>query len=62
MRKSKKLNDSGFAILIILVMTAAWLTHVVTCIREEAWTFLVVGALFFPIAIVHGIGLWFNFW
>ena len=50
-----------FAVLIpFLVGFAGWVTHVVVCIKTAAWGFLVAGALFFPIGIVHGIGLWFD--
>jgi hypothetical protein len=41
---------------------AAWFTHVIYCINHHLWTFLVAGAIFFPIAIVHGFGIWFGFW
>jgi hypothetical protein len=47
---------------IALVPVAAWFTHVITCLDEGAWGFLIAGALFFPIAIVHGIGIWFGVW
>jgi hypothetical protein len=40
---------------------AAWLTHVFVCLSAGAWGFLVAGALIFPIAIIHGVGLWFGF-
>jgi len=43
-----------------LAMFGAWLTHVVTCISEESWGFLIAGAVMFPIAIIHGIGIWFG--
>ena len=41
---------------------AAWLTHVVVCLSAGKWGFLIAGALFFPIAIVHGVGIWFDVW
>ena len=49
----------GWALLLTSI--AAWLTHVIHCITVEAWGFLIAGALMFPIAIIHGIGLWFGF-
>lgn len=49
-------------ILSIVVCAAAWLTHVFTCLADGEWGFLIAGALAFPIAIVHGIGIWFGFW
>lgn len=52
----------GAVILGIVVCAAAWLTHVFTCLADGEWGFLIAGALAFPIAIVHGIGIWFGFW
>jgi hypothetical protein len=46
---------------IIIICFAAWITHIVVCLSEEAWGFLIAGAIMFPIAIIHGIGLWFGF-
>lgn len=37
---------------------AAWVTHVFFCFSDDRWGFLIAGALFFPIAIVHGLGIW----
>lgn len=46
--------------LIALILIASWLTHVVYSIGAEAWGFLIAGAVFFPVAIVHGIMIWFG--
>ena len=48
--------------LFFIAMVAAWLTHVIVCIKTASWLFLIAGAIFFPIAIVHGIGVWFGAW
>jgi len=48
----------GCAIVVFFVAFAAWLTHVVTCFQTGAWGFLIGGALFFPVAIVHGVLIW----
>jgi len=56
---------SGLAAILVLpaiICFAAWLTHVIDCLRDGEWGFLIAGALMFPIAIVHGIGIWFGFW
>ncbi len=45
-----------------LAAAAAWFTHLYVCFTDERWGFLIAGAIFFPIAIVHGIGLWFGIW
>jgi len=36
----------------------AWLTHIFFCFSHAAWGFLIAGALFFPIGILHGFYLW----
>jgi hypothetical protein len=53
---------SVIAVVVLgCVFVAAWFTHVIVCISEEAWGFLIAGAIMFPIAIIHGIGIWFGF-
>ena len=32
------------------------------CFSDDRWGFLIAGALMFPIAIVHGVGIWFGAW
>jgi len=59
----KKMKGEGeIMIFIFIAMFGAWLTHVITCFSDERWGFLIAGALFFPVAIVHGIGIWFGAW
>jgi len=48
-------------VTIFIWSLAAWLTHIIVCLGEEAWGFLIAGAIMFPIAIIHGTGLWFGF-
>ncbi len=52
----------SFVGLLGAISIAAWLTHVFTCLANGMYGFLIAGALMFPVAIVHGIGLWFGFW
>ena len=52
------MNFLAFIPLIIAI--SAWFTHVITCLNEGSWGFLVAGALAFPIAIIHGIAIWFR--
>tara|TARA_B100001123_G_C14576193_1_gene736279 strand:+ start:259 stop:444 length:186 start_codon:yes stop_codon:yes gene_type:complete len=57
------MNDSAwgvFSILLGIALFFAWLTHVVLCLKAASWGLLIAGAVFFPIGIVHGIGLWFG--
>jgi hypothetical protein len=52
-----------FIILAILITcVAAWITHVVVTIKAGAYVFLLAGAIFAPIGVVHGIGVWFGVW
>ena len=37
---------------------AAWMTHIVVCLQTAAWGFLIAGAIVFPIAWIHGTGIW----
>jgi hypothetical protein len=39
---------------------SAWLTHIFFCFSYAAWGFLLAGAIFFPIGILHGFYIWFN--
>lgn len=52
--------DDLIAGLLIVGSVIAWLTHIFTCFSQAMWGFLVAGALFFPIGILHGIYLWFK--
>jgi len=49
-------------VAFVITMAAAWFTHLYTCFSEEKWGFLIGGALFFPVAIIHGIGIWLGIW
>jgi hypothetical protein len=58
-----KLLFGGIALLVVLVVgcCAAWLTHVITCLLVGKWGFLLAGAFLFPIAIIHGVMIWFGY-
>jgi hypothetical protein len=49
----------GLAILVGIL--ASWFTHIVVCIKAGSWGFLIAGAIFFPVAVIHGVGIWFGF-
>lgn len=49
-------------IALMLSLPASWLTHIIVCIDTERWGFLIAGAVMFPIAIVHGFGIWMGVW
>ncbi len=45
-----------------LVVYAAWLTSIVFCSVNSLHPLLIAAALFFPIGVIHGIGVWFGGW
>jgi hypothetical protein len=49
-------------VAIPITLFYAWLTHVIICIQAHDLVFLIIGALFFPIGMVHGAGHWFGAW
>ena len=56
------MSDSLLAPVLIAISVAAWFTHLFVCFSDDRWGFLIAGAIMFPIAIVHGVGIWFGFW
>ena len=44
------------------VCYAAWLTSIVFCAVNGTRPLLIAAAAFFPVGIVHGIGIWFGGW
>jgi hypothetical protein len=44
------------------VCYAAWLTSIVFCAADGMRLLLIAAAVFSPIGIVHGIGIWFGGW
>jgi hypothetical protein len=57
--------DLSTALLFLLVAVfcySAWLTSIVFCAVGGLWPLLIASATFFPIGIVHGIGVWFGGW
>jgi len=60
---TKESDMSNLGVLAFSIWIAgSWLTHIVYCIQEEVSGFLIAGAIFFPIAVVHGTGVWFGIW
>ena len=41
---------------------SAWLTSIVFCAANGRGPLLIASAMFFPLGIVHGIGVWFGGW
>ena len=53
---------SFIGVFVELAAFAGWCQHLYTCFNERLWGFLIAGALFFPIAIIHGWGIWLGWW
>ena len=49
-------------IVLWLTMIAAWLTHVIVCIKAASYVFLIAGSLVAPVGVIHGVGVWFGAW
>lgn len=47
----------GYFILGLAALLA-WLTHIVYCLTIGKWGFLVAGAIFAPIGMIHGVMIW----
>jgi hypothetical protein len=62
MKKSPSEAMNITAVIFMGWVITSWLTHVIFCLMTSSWGFLVAGALLFPIACVHGTGLWFGLW
>ena len=60
--KSRQRGEGEIALMIGGACIAAWITHIVVCLQAGKWGFLIAGALFFPIAIIHGFGVWVGAW
>ncbi|GAB1835936.1 hypothetical protein MyNCGM121_27100 [Achromobacter xylosoxidans] len=53
------MNSKELGVLaVILWVIVAWFTHIVVCLKAGSWGFLIAGAIFFPVAFVHGTGIW----
>jgi hypothetical protein len=56
-------NTTALATLAFgLFAFAGWCQHLYTCFTEHLTGFLIAGALFFPVAVVHGWGIWMHWW
>ena len=61
-RVTKQNGEAEVAWLIGISCIAAWFTHLFVCFTTAKWGFLIAGAIFFPVAIIHGFGIWFGIW
>jgi hypothetical protein len=52
----------GSIVLALAIAYSAWLTSIVFCATNGMRPLLIADATFFPVGIVHGIGVWFGGW
>ena len=45
-----------------LLIYSAWLTSIVFCSANDERPLLIAAATFFPIGVVHGVGVWLGAW
>jgi len=57
-----KMGNALGGIGLISWLVLSWITHLVICFKSASWGFLIAGAIFFPVAVVHGTGCWFGAW
>ncbi|HEY6430618.1 MAG TPA: hypothetical protein VIZ17_01430 [Acetobacteraceae bacterium] len=64
LRKDGPITPLAAAICLSLGLFSysAWLTSIVFCSAAGLRPLLIAGALFFPVGIVHGVGVWFGGW
>ena len=60
--RNEKGNAEVLGLGLVAWLIAAWITHVVVCLKTASWGFLIAGAIMFPVAWVHGTGAWFGAW
>lgn len=51
----------GFIFLwvsLVISSIAAWITHIVHTLSNGEWGFLIAGAIFAPIGVIHGWLIW----
>jgi hypothetical protein len=63
----RQTRSMDFRTLVVLAsmwlfIYAAWLTSIVFCSANAQRGLLIAAAAFFPIGVVHGIGVWFGGW
>jgi hypothetical protein len=66
MRRSRfgamDLQPAPACLLSAATCYAAWLTSIVFCAVHGSRPLLIADANFFPVGVIHGIGVWFGGW
>jgi hypothetical protein len=58
----ERLTIMAIQAVCLLIAFSAWITHVITCIKDDRIGLLIAGAIAFPIGVIHGWGIWLGFW
>jgi len=45
-------------LVFVFSLVAAWITHVIVCIKASAWVLLAFGCIIAPVGVIHGFGVW----
>jgi hypothetical protein len=61
-RDAMDFTTAMFWLLSGMSAYAAWLTSIVFCAANDLRPLMIAAAAFFPVGIVHGIGIWFGGW
>lgn len=63
-RQDGAMNLKALAALLFLGLFgySAWLTSIVFCATNGLRPLLVAAAAFFPVGVVHGVGIWLGGW
>ena len=43
---------------LALLVLGAWVQHIVTTVQAEIYGQMFIGAIVFPVGILHGLGIW----
>ena len=57
-----ELHTAAAIMLTGLFAYSAWLTSIVFCASNGMRPLLIAAAAFFPVGMIHGIGVWFGGW
>jgi hypothetical protein len=63
-RRTAPMDMSTAAMIMLagMVTCSAWLTSIVFCSAHHERPLLIAAAAFFPVGVVHGVGVWFGGW
>jgi hypothetical protein len=56
------LKTAGMIVVVLAIVYSAWLTSIVFSATHDHRPLMIASAAFFPVGIVHGIGIWFGGW